>query len=72
MVNLLRMLNVKKTIFKLLLIVDRLHISYMPLQYLIGVKIYKFNISKVFVIIVVEVFSFEPIFKMSVVLGGSS
>lgn len=34
------------------------------LQYLIGVKIYNFNISKVFVIIVDEFLFFEPIFKM--------
>lgn len=60
----------RKNLFKLLLIIDRFHISYTLLQYPIGVKICSSNISKVFVIIVVEVFSFELIYKMKICWVG--
>lgn len=56
--------------FKLLLIIDRFHIGYTLLQYPIGIKICSPNIIKVFVMIVVEFFSFELIYKMKICWVG--
>lgn len=49
----------RSNIFKLLLIIHRFHISCTLLQYPIGIGICSSNIRGVFVITVVEVFSFE-------------
>lgn len=61
---------VRKNIFKLLFNIDRFHISYTLLQYPVGVKICSSNIERFFVITVVEVFSFELIYKMKIYWVG--
>lgn len=58
--------SVRKNIFKLLLIIDRFHISYTLLQHPICVKRCSCNIRKDFAIAVVGVFSFEQIYEMKI------